>query len=113
MTGTLALSLRSIGAKVSFEIAALHAAIVSSSGSLSAGVTSFGGAPKPKREDLSESVNHVLPGLGTVGALADRSLDLRDPGNDPPVTITGVLIEDRQLQRFAHRPLNGSSPAVH
>ena len=44
VTGTFALYFRAVGAEVSFEIAALHAAIVSSSGSLSAGLMCSGGA---------------------------------------------------------------------
>lgn len=86
---------------MALKVAALHAAIVSSSESPSPGEASSGGAPKlTASTSCNASITFsraLLPSL----ALADRAANLRDPGKYPAVPC--VLVDDRQSQRLAHR----------
>ena len=80
-------------------LAALHAAIVSSTDSLS-GASCTAGVSETNSQHLAQRIDHVLARLLAGLPLADRPTYLGDPREHP--SVPRVLVNDGQSKRFAH-----------
>ena len=90
---------------MALEVAALHAAMTSRADSQTAASSTASALPETNREDLVESVDHVLPRLLAALALAVHTRGPRGCSLDDPA-ILGGLKDDRQIEKGLGHPSN-------